>query len=100
MRNGVATIVMAAAMLAGCGMAPAAGSPELMVKGPSEAVGAFVRQQGAHRPTRATTFPRPAGDGQATARVLMPAGTGTAAMQALAREATNAGLAAAIVTTK
>jgi len=89
--------IAAAAMLAGCGMAPDGGGPQLTVAGPSESVATFVRQQGAHRPTRATTFPQSAGAGEATARVLMPAGTDAAAMAALSREAMAAGLRSTVV---
>lgn len=87
----------AALLLTGCGFGPATGGPELLVSGPSEAVAAFVRQQGAQTPSRATTFPETVGNGKSRARVLMPAGTGTATMQAVARQAIGAGLTTAIV---
>ncbi len=90
--------IAAATLLAGCGLSPAQGGPELLVSGPSEAVAAFVRQQGAQKPSRATTFPQPAGNGRSSARVLTPVGTGTVTMQHIAQQAAMAGLSAAIVT--
>lgn len=89
--------IAAATLLAGCGLSPATGGPELLVTGPNDAVAAFVRQQGAQRPSRATTFPQSVGNGRSSARVLMPGGTGAATMQRIAQQATLAGLSAAIV---
>ncbi len=89
--------IAAATLLAGCGLSPAQGGPDLVVSGPSEAVAAFVRQQGAQKPSRATTFPQPAGAGRSSARVLTPAGTGADTLRQIARQATLAGLSAAIV---
>ncbi|KQN40586.1 hypothetical protein ASG37_02005 [Sphingomonas sp. Leaf407] len=91
-----ATMVLACAT-AGCGVAPVAGGPELTVAGPSAAVEAFVRAQGAHRPTRMTSFPQALGDGRSSARVMMPIGTPAAAMQALSQEAVAAGLRSIVV---
>ncbi|WP_230769006.1 hypothetical protein [Sphingomonas sp. Leaf4] len=96
------SMTMAAAMVlacsaAGCGVAPGAGGPELTVAGPSAAVEAFVRAQGAHRPTRMTSFPQALGDGRSSARVMMPIGTPAAAMQALSQEAVAAGLRSIVV---
>ncbi|MEP9402243.1 hypothetical protein [Sphingomonas sp. VNH70] len=98
--RGIATIAAAMLLamgLGGCGLTPGDGGPQLTVAGPSAAVEAFVRAQGAHRPTRATTFPQALGNGQASARVLMPAGTPVATMQRLADEAIAAGLTSGIV---
>lgn len=92
--------IAAATLLAGCGLRPATGGPELVVSGPSDAVAAFVRQQGAHHPSRATTFPQSVGEGRSSARVMTPAGTGTATMRQIAQQATMAGLSAAIVATR
>jgi hypothetical protein len=89
--------IAAAMLLAGCGFGPATGGPELMVTGPSEAVAAFVRQQGAQRPSRATTFPETVGNGRSSARVMLPVGTATPAVQALMQQAAVAGLTIAIV---
>ncbi len=99
MRNiaGIATAALLASATAGCGLGPGEGGPQLTVAGPSATVERFVRLQGAHRPTRATTFPQSLGEGQSSARVLMPAGTPAAAMQALSNEAVAAGLRAGIV---
>lgn len=88
--------IAAAMLLAGCGIGPATGGPEVTVTGPSEAVSAFVRQQGAQRPSRATTFPQVVGNGRSSARVIMPVGTGAATMQALVQQASVAGLTAAV----
>ncbi|WP_242416740.1 hypothetical protein [Sphingomonas panni] len=89
---------MAAAMLlAGCGFGPATGGPELLVTGNSEAVAAFVRQQGAQIPSRATTFPQSIGNGRSSARVLMPVDAGAATVRAVARQANVAGLTIAMV---
>ncbi len=88
--------IAAAMLLAGCGIGPATDGPAVTVTGPSEAVSVFVRQQGAMRPSRATTFPQIVGNGRSSARVMMPAGTGAATMQTLVRQATTAGLTAAI----
>jgi hypothetical protein len=93
----IAAALLLAGGLGGCGLGPGTGGPQLAVVGPDEAVSAFVRQQGAHRPTRATTFPAVVDDGRSSARVLMPAGTSAATMTALAREATAAGLRAKVV---
>lgn len=96
----IATIAAAALLagtIGGCGLGPGEGGPQLTVAGPSATVERFVRLQGAHRPTRATTFPQPLGNGQSSAKVLMPAGTPVAAMQALSNEAVAAGLRAGIV---
>lgn len=89
--------IAATMLLAGCGFGPATGGPELLVTGPSEAVAAFVRQQGAQVPSRATTFPETIGDGKSRARVMLPAGTGAATMQSVVRQASGAGLTTAIV---
>ena len=89
--------IAATMLLAGCGFGPAMGGPELQVTGPSEAVAAFVRQQGAQVPSRATTFPQPVGNGRSSARVLLPAGTGAAVMQSVVQQAATAGLATAVV---
>lgn len=94
----IATALWLGCATTGCGLGPGEGGPQLTVAGPSATVERFVRLQGAHRPTRATTFPQAIGRGQSTARVLMPAGTPVAAMQALSNEAVAAGLRAAIVT--
>lgn len=90
-------MIAAATLLAGCGLGPATGGPELTVTGPSAAVAAFVRQQGAQSPSRATTFPQSVGNGRSSARVLTPAGTGAATIREIARQATVAGLSAAVV---
>ncbi len=91
-------VTMAAAtLLAGCGLSPATGGPELVVSGPSDAVAAFIRQQGAQRPRRATTFPQPVAPGRSSARVLTPAGTGADTVRQIAQQATMAGLSAAVV---
>lgn len=84
----------ALAMLsAGCGFVPHAPTgPQLVVTGPSDAVHAFVRAQGAHRPSRAATYPETMQDGRSRAVVMMPAGTGTAVVARIAREAVAAGL--------
>ncbi len=84
-------------LLAGCGFGPATGGPELTVTGPSDAVAAFVRQQGAQRPSRATTFPETVGNGRSSARVMLPVGTGAPTVQALMRQAAVAGLTTAVV---
>lgn len=89
--------IAATMLLAGCGFGPAKGGPELQVTGPSDAVAAFVRQQGAQIPSRATTFPQPAGDGKSSARVMLPAGAGAATTQSVVRQAATAGLAIAVV---
>ena len=89
-------MIAAAMLLTGCGVGPATGGPELLVTGNSEAVAAFVRQQGAQIPSRATTFPQSIGDGRSSARVLLPAAAGTATVQAVARQASVAGLTIAI----
>lgn len=89
--------IAATMLVAGCGLAPAKGGPELQVTGPSEAVAAFVRQQGAQSPSRATTFPQPAGSNRSSARVMLPAGTDAATMQAVVEQAATAGLATAVV---
>ncbi|MGN7158650.1 hypothetical protein [Sphingomonas sp. SAFR-052] len=89
--------IAAATLLAGCGLSPAQGGPELVVSGPSEAVAAFVRQQGAHKPSRATTFPQSVGPGRSSARVMTPAGTGADTLRQIAQQATMAGLTAAVV---
>ncbi|MEH3038582.1 MAG: hypothetical protein PGN21_00720 [Sphingomonas paucimobilis] len=89
--------IAATMLLAGCGFGPAKGGPELQVTGPSDAVAAFVRQQGAQIPSRATTFPQPAGDGKSSARVMLPAGAGAATMQSVVKQAATAGLAIAVV---
>lgn len=89
--------IAATMLLAGCGFGPAKAGPELQVTGPSEAVAAFVRQQGAQIPSRATTFPQPVGKGRSSARVMLPAGTGAATMQSVVQQAATAGLATAIV---
>ncbi|MGN5373672.1 hypothetical protein [Sphingomonas hankookensis] len=88
--------IAAAVLLAGCGFGPATGGPELTVTGPSEAVAAFVRQQGAQLPSRATTFPQSIGNGRSSARVMMPVGTGTPTMRALTQQAAAAGLTVAV----
>lgn len=93
---------MASAIVLACGMtacrvAPTGGGPELTVAGPSAAVEAFVRAQGAHRPTRLTSFPQALGGGRSSARVMMPIGTPAAAMQALSEEAVAAGLREIVV---
>ena len=84
-------------LLAGCGFGPAKGGAELQVTGPSEAVAAFVRQQGAQIPSRATTFPQPVGNGKASARVMLPPGAGVATTQSVVQQAATAGLAIAVV---
>lgn len=89
--------IAATMLLAGCDFAPATGGPELLVTGPSEAVAAFVRQQGAQIPSRATTFPQSIGDGRSSARVLLPVNAGTTTMQAVVRQAGAAGLKTAVV---
>jgi|GEM_PF-6330056 len=89
--------IAAMMLLAGCGPGSAEGGPELQVTGPSDAVAAFVRQQGAQVPSRATTFPRPVGNGKSSARVMLPAGAGASTMQSVVRQAAGAGLTAAVV---
>ncbi len=89
--------IAATMLLAGCGFGPATGGPELLVTGPSEAVAAFVRQQGAQIPSRATTFPETIGGGKSQARVMLPVGTGAATMRSVVRQASGAGLTTAIV---
>ena len=89
--------IAATMLLAGCGFGPATGGPELQVTGPSDAVAAFIRQQGAQVPSRATTFPQPAGNGRSSARVLLPSGAGSAVMRSVVQQATTAGLATAVV---
>ena len=89
--------IAATMLLAGCGFGPAKGGAELQVTGPSEAVAAFVRQQGAQIPSRATTFPQPVGNGKASARVMRPPGAGVATTQSVVQQAATAGLAIAVV---
>lgn len=93
----IAAATALACGIGGCGLTPDGDGPQLTVAGPSAAVESFIRQQGAHRPTRATTFPQTIGEGRATARVLMPTGTPAATMEALSREASAAGLRSAVV---
>jgi hypothetical protein len=89
--------IAAAVLLAGCNFGPATGGPELTVTGPSEAVAAFVRKQGAQRPSRATTFPQTVGEGRSSAKVMLPVGTGAPTVQALMQQAAVAGLTIAVV---
>ncbi len=93
----IASAMVLACGLTACGIVPAAGGPELTVAGPSAAVESFVRAQGAHRPTRMTSFPQALGDGRSSARVMMPIGTPAAVMQGVSDEAVAAGLRAAVV---
>lgn len=91
--RGYGALMAVAMLMGGCALVPQApAGPRLIVSGPTDAVHAFVRAQGAHQPSHAATYPETMPDGRSRTIVMMPVGTGGPVLAQIARDAVAAGL--------